>query len=178
MKKIISILLTTGILYSCNHSKVNSDSEYAQQTSSSGAISLPFTASYSSQFNENLPDSELYIVLNAYKNWETGDIKDLSTAFADSVEFYATNGSHYLGPKAELMGKWDNMRDSMNSITIDVAAFLKSHSIDKNQDFINLWYTEIEKYKDGSVDSAKYEDINVVKNGKIVFESSYKQPLK
>jgi len=34
-----------------------------------------------------------------------------------------------------------------------------------------------ETYKDGRVDSAYWHDVNMVKNGKIVWYSQYKRPI-
>ena len=50
--------------------------------------------------------------------------------------------------------------------------WLPVHSNDKNEDAVLVWYKEIDTYKSGKVDSAYYNDINGIKDGKINFVES------
>jgi hypothetical protein len=54
----------------------------------------------------------------------------------------------------------------------------KNHSVKDSMDYIITWYKEIDTYLTGRVDSAKYSDVNAIKNGKMVYFSQYKQKLK
>ncbi|MEO5649139.1 MAG: hypothetical protein ABIR03_04350 [Ginsengibacter sp.] len=69
-------------------------------------------------------------------------------------------------------------RDSISSVKITMDVWLKNHSIKDNNDYINVWYKEIDTYKSGGIDSANFEDDNLVKGGIIVWYSSHKQHLK
>ena len=73
---------------------------------------------------------------------------------------------------------WQTYRDSLSSVKITMNVWLKNHSLKDSMDFINVWYKEIDTYKSGKVDSAKYEDDNGIKNGKLIWYSSHRQILK
>jgi hypothetical protein len=47
--------------------------------------------------------------------------------------------------------------------------------VDSNQEWVNVWYKEVDTYKTGKIDSAFYEDDNRLKDGKIVWASSHVQ---
>ena len=73
---------------------------------------------------------------------------------------------------------WTTSRDSMSSVKIDMSAWNKMYSTDKKTAFVVTWYDETDTYKSGKVDSASYQDINMMKDGKIVYYSQYKRPKK
>jgi hypothetical protein len=73
---------------------------------------------------------------------------------------------------------WTKSRDSLSKVDLMMDAWVKSHSIDKNTDFVTVWYKEIDTYKDGRVDSAYYVDDNLVEKGKIVWYAQSKRVLK
>jgi hypothetical protein len=76
------------------------------------------------------------------------------------------------------MKYWQTERDSMTSVKIIMDVWLKNHSLKDSNNYINVWYKEIDTYKSGRIDSANYEDDNAVKNGKIVWFSQHRQKLK
>jgi hypothetical protein len=102
----------------------------------------------------------------------------LAGTLADSVSFQGFDGMKYSGTKAGLMDLWSKHRDSLSSVKITVDAWTKDHSIDKNDDYILVWYKEIDTYKSGKVDSASFADINQMKKGKISWYSQFRQELK
>jgi hypothetical protein len=57
-------------------------------------------------------------------------------------------------------------------------AWTANHSVDRNEDWVNVWYEESDTYKTGLVDSAAFEDDNQLKNGKIVYVASHLLKLK
>ena len=57
-------------------------------------------------------------------------------------------------------------------------AWTSNHSVDKNEDWVNVWYKEVDTYKSGKVDSLDYEDDSRLKDGKIVWISSHEQKYK
>lgn len=146
--------------------------------SSSGKIQLPYTASYTTEFNNNVSDSDLLTVLNSYKAWETGDLTALRATMGDSMYVDAADGFKFAGLTDSLMKNWQISRDSLSSVKITMDVWLKNHSLKDSGDFVNVWYKEIDTYKTGKVDSANYEDDNGLKNGKIIWYSSHKQRLK
>ncbi|MEO6290962.1 MAG: hypothetical protein ABIO76_13625 [Ginsengibacter sp.] len=146
-------------------------------TEGASDINLPYTARYSTEFTNNVPDSSLLLVLNSYKYWENGNLKGLRSTMGDSMSVDGSNGFRFRGHTDSLMNYWLNSRDSLSSVVISMDVWLKNHSVKDSIDYINVWYKEVDTYKDGRVDSANYEDDNGLKNGKIIWYSSHKQKL-
>ena len=143
----------------------------------SSSIALPYVASYATHFNNDVPDSSLLLVLNSYKYWENGDIKALRSTMGDSMYVNGAEGFKFKGHTDSLMNSWLKARDSLSSVVITMDVWLKNHSVKDSMNYINVWYKEIDTYKDGRVDSAYYEDDNGLKDGKIIWYSSHKQKL-
>ncbi|MDQ3551657.1 MAG: hypothetical protein M3413_09025 [Bacteroidota bacterium] len=177
MKKIFFLFIISLLLISCKDDSANAEDKDVLVKSTT-PVTLPYTAAYSSDWTDEVSDQVLLTVLNSYKNWETGDMTKLAETLADSVIFLSWDGFKFSGTKGELMDRWSKSRDSLSSVQITVDAWRKSHSSDKNADFIGIWYKEITTNKNGKVDSAYYQDDNLVKDGKIVWYSQHKQFLK
>ena len=172
MKKYIFICLSFAAVIAACKSK---DETKAAESSN---VQLPYTASYATDFNNHVSDSDLLVVLNSYKYWETGDLKGLRSTMGDSMYVNASNGFKFAGLTDSLMKYWQTERDSLSSVKITMDVWLKNHSVKDSNNYINVWYKEIDTYKSGKVDSANYEDDNGVKDGKIIWFSSHKQKLK
>jgi len=52
---------------------------------------------------------------------------------------------------------------------------MSNHSVDKNEDWVNIWYKEIDVYKNGRIDSIELQDDNLMKNCKIEKLFSYEK---
>jgi len=175
MKKLVFLLPLSVAILSCTSPQKNVAEEQAPAASS---IALPYEATFSSQFNQDVSDEDLLTVLNSYKAWETGDMPKLRSAFGDSLNFTRWDGTKFNGPASGTLDNWAASRDSLSSVKLVFAAWLKCHSIDTDADFINVWYKEIDTYKSGKVDSADWHDINSVKNGKIRRYFQYRRGFK
>ena len=174
MKKyVLTILVLSCCMVAC---KSKEDTKTGAATTSS--ITLPYQASYSTDFNNDVSDSNLLAVLNSYKYWESGDLKALRSTMGDSMSAEMPDGFKFNGLTDSLMKTWALYRDSLSSVSIRMDVWLKNHSVKDSADYINVWYKEIDTFKNGKVDSANYEDDNLIKNGKIAWLSSHKQKLK
>lgn len=89
-----------------------------------------------------------------------------------------SDGYHLSGLTDSVMSIWGKYRDSLSSVKISMEVWLKNHSLKDSSNFINVWYKEVDTFKSGRVDSANYEDDNLIKNGKIIWLSSHKQKIK
>lgn len=178
MNKLFMMFVVLTIMVSCNNEKKETGDTQKTEVTTSSTVSFPYKANYSSQFNDKVSDSDLLTVLNSYKYWETKDLASLGKTMGDSVYANMANGMTYKGGKDSIMNIWKKQLDSLNTINITVDAWVKSHSIDKNEDYVEVWYKEIDTYKSGKVDSANYADVNQLKNGRIYWFSSYRQELK
>jgi ketosteroid isomerase-like protein len=176
MYKILLLIGWVLFLTSCNSAQQQPADGSSTNTPEKTPADLPYTASYSSSWTNNVSDADLKMVLMTYKDWSSGNMKGLAAAMADTVDFDMYTGKRYKLSNAELMKMWTTSRDSMSSIAIDMQAWNKMYSTDKKEGHIVVWYKETDTYKTVKVYSAYYHDINQVKNGKIVWYSQYKRP--
>jgi hypothetical protein len=180
MKNLILVLflLVTLLYTACTGTTSTSDSNSNSGTSAGSAIALPYTAGYSSSFSIG-SDSSVLMVLNNYKAWENGDMDGLKNTMADSVALNFSDGSKFLGTRDSAMKMAKLYRDSLSKVQLKIDAWVPLHSKDQNADWVSVWYREIDTYKNGKVDSAYYQDDNMLdKSGKITFSSSHRQVLK
>ena len=175
MKRIILCCFAlSAVIISCNPKEETKTGDAA----AASTVKLPYEASYTTDFTNNVSDSDLLVALNSYKYWESGDMNALRGTMGDSVEVIGADGMRFKGLTDSLMPKWQHGRDSLSSAVIKMEVWLKNHSVKDGMDYINVWYKEIDTHKNGKIDSANYEDDNGMKNGKIVWYSSHKQVLK
>lgn len=180
MKKFLLCFCFGAFLLSCNSDDKEKTAATTSTTpeSTTPAVDLPYKASYSSSWSTDVSDADLKTALMSYKYWADGNMSDLAGTLGDSITVEFSNGDHFSGVKADLMKRWNTYRDSLSSVKIDMGAWHKMYSTDKKDSIIVTWYDEWDTYKTGKVDSATYHDINVMKNGKIVWYSQYKRPKK
>ncbi|MGZ5221351.1 MAG: hypothetical protein ACXWC7_14780 [Chitinophagaceae bacterium] len=181
MRKIFLCFGSAIFLLSCNADKDKTASTTETKTGSvaeKSTMEMPYKASYSSNFTNDVSDEDLKMVLNSYKEWSAGNIDALISMVGDSVYYDASDGSSHHLAKDGLRKLWTGFRDSLSSVTIDMYAWQKMYAPDKKEGHVVTWYKEIDTYKDGRVDSATYHDINGLKDGKIIWYSSMKRGFK
>jgi hypothetical protein len=181
MKKILfcSCLAVSLIACTSNDTQVKATSSTDSAAKSTAQpMDLPYTAAYSSQWNNDVSDADLKTVMNTYKDWESNNITGLGKAMGDTVEVDMSSGDHLKKTNADLMKMWATYRDSLSSVKIKMDAWNKMYSTDKKEGYVVTWYDETDTYKNGKVDSASYHDINQLKDGKIVWYAQYKRPKK
>ena len=174
MKAIMYLASLTLIVSGCS----SPDKPVAEVAAPASTITLPYTAIYSSNVNQDISDEDLLMVLKSYKDWETGDMKSLRSAFGDSLEYNGWDGTYYKGPSETLIQTWGPSRDSISSVKIDMAVWTKNNFPDIGEKNITVWYTETDTYKDGKVKKFDMQDINAVKDGKISWYAQYRRPYK
>lgn len=175
MKQLLPFLMVLA-LAACKDK--SSDNANMASTDPDNPPGLPYTASYSSHWSSNVSDADLKTVMDSYKTWETGDLKGLGATMADTIDVDMNSGVSMHVTRDSLMKIWGNYRDSLSAVKIDMETWHKMYTTDKKDEFVVVWYKEIDTYKDGRMDSAFYHDINMLKNGKIAWYSQYKRPIK
>lgn len=172
MKKyILGLLVLTAVVIACN------DKDGDKTSSGSSSIKLPYEASYTTEFTHNVSDSDLLVVLNSYKYWENSDMAGLRSTMGDSMTVHMSDGFRFSGSSDSLIKIWSKYRDSLSSVKITMDVWLKNHSVKDSMDYVNVWFKQVETFKDGRVDSFNFQEDNGIKNGKIVWYSSHKQKL-
>jgi ketosteroid isomerase-like protein len=179
MRKLLLFICLVTLLAACNRGEKTASSSSEDSTAATkGPSDLAYTATYTSNWTNNVSDDDLRTVIMSYKDWSTGNFKGLSAAMGDSVEYDMNSGKHIKLTNADLMKMWKGSRDSLKSVAIEMETWNKMYAPDKKDAYIVTWYKETDTYKDGRVDSASYHDINQLKNGKIIWYSQYKRPLR
>jgi hypothetical protein len=180
MKKLFLFLGFAAFLASCGNDKdkTATTAPAKDSTTAKSAADLPYTASYSSSWTTDIPDADLKTVLMSYKDWADGNMSNVAKEYGDSLEWDRPNGEHYKLPNAGIMKMWSTYRDSLSSVTIDMAAWQKMYATDRKEGSVVTWYKEIDTYKSGKADSGYYHDINGVKDGKIIWLEQYKRTAK
>ena len=178
MKKFLLYLSFGAFLLSCNDDKDKTTTTSTETPPEKSTVELPYTASYSSSWSIDVSDADLKMVLMTYKDWADNNMSGLAVGLADTVEVDFSTGDNVRLPKAGIMKLFTTYRDSLSSVTIDMQGWNKMYATDKKDGYIVTWYKETDTYKTGKVDSASYHDINQVKDGKIIWYSQYKRPLK
>lgn len=175
MKKILLFVFVVAFLWACNNDK---EKPVTTESTPASTVDLPYTASYSSSFTDSVSDADLKTVLMSYKYWADNNMDALAGTLADTIDVDMSSGKHLHLSNADLKKLWATYRDSLSSVTIDMQAWRKMYAPDKKESSVVTWYKEIDTYKDGHADSVYLNDINMLKDGKIVWYAQYKRPAK
>lgn len=176
MQKLFFMLCIFLLLFACNNEADKTAT--APATAEASTVTMPYTATYSSEWDTNIPDADVKTVLMSYKDWADGNIDGLMNAIADSIWIDRWDGHSANYAKADLKKIWALFRDSLSSVQIEMEAWHKMRSLKQKDSIIVVWYKEIDTYKDGKIDSARWHDINMVKGGKLVWYSQYRRQLR
>jgi hypothetical protein len=176
MKKVLVLFCMPFCFAACT-SSVGTSSTATADSLSRATVSLPYTATYSSNFIAG-KQNDVVTILNSFKDWEINDMKAWRGTFGDSIYIHYSSGSVFNNRFDSFMNMATKYRDSLSKVEITVYSWTSNHSVDKNQDWVNIWYKEIDTYKTGKVDSIAYEDDNMLKDGKIVWIEQHTQKLK
>ena len=163
-------------ILSCNSN--TEKKETAAAPAEKTTVELPYKAYYTADWTQDVSDADLKMVLQSYKDWEDNKMEALRSAFGDSLSVDMSDGTHMNNKTDEIMKIFAGYRDSLTSSRINMASWAKMYSPDKKEGYIVTWYDQYDTFKSGKVDSSTYHDINLVKNGKIVWYSQYKRPKK
>jgi hypothetical protein len=175
MKKLSAIFLIPIFLIACTGSSTDSTATAAKDSvTAAPSVPLPYTAVYSSNFVPGKP-ADVLAVLNNYKAWQDNDMATLRATTGDSITMIFSSGTVMSTTGDSALKEAKKFRDSLSKVDLTFYAWTSNHSVDKNEEWVNVWYKEVDTYKSGKVDSADYEDDNRVKDGKIVWTSSHAQ---
>jgi hypothetical protein len=172
MKKITVLLMVTTLFAACKNEETKEIKETKQ------TLTMPYKATYSSSFVCSDNEKNAQTVLQSYKDWEDNKLNNWATYLGDTVNMIFFDGTNMRSPKDKFIKDAQVYRDSITSSKIEILAYTNLHSTDKNTDWVNVWYKQTDTWKKGLVDSAFFQDDNMLVNGKIVFISSKKQILK
>jgi hypothetical protein len=174
MKSLLVFSLIVLSFTACTSSNTETTAAANKDSVTAPVVTLPYTASYSSNFVPGKP-ADVATVLNSYKAWEQNDMSLMRSSFGDSVVMVFSSGFVFNNTLDSLIKDAKKYRDSLSRVNLTFIAWTSNHSVDKNEDWVNVWYKEVDTRKTGKVDSTFYQEDNRLKDGKIVFVSSHQQ---
>ncbi len=177
MRKVLVLFLIPLGFAACSGGDSGTTPAATTDSASAPAVSLPYQAAYSSDFVPG-KETDVATVLNSYKYWETNDMKSMRDVFGDSVRMELSGGYVFDNKLDSFIAISAKYRDSLSKVELTFYAWTPNHSVDKNEDWVNVWYKEVDTYKTGKMDSVEYEDDNLLKKGKIVYVSSHVKKFK
>ena len=169
MKKILYLFVTVALFAACKGPAA---------TGKKDSLTMPYKATYSSSFV--ISDSTKYAqsALQSLKDWEDNKLNNAPAYFADTVAMDFWDGTSFKLKRDSMVKVFQKFRDSLSSSKIEVLVYTNLHSTDKNEDWVNVWYKQTDTYKSGKIDSAIYEDDNMMVKGKIAYILDKRRALK
>jgi hypothetical protein len=166
------------VLIACNSSQP-APTEAAKPASDSMAvqtINSPYAIGYSSAFtmgNSKYAEN----ILTLWKDYDDGNLSAHKDFFADSVEAMLGNGAMVHSSRDSVIAGIQRHRSSLSSAVDHVDAIMAVKSTDKNEDWVLIWGTETDTYKNGKVDSVYLQETwRINKDGKADLVMQYVRP--
>ncbi len=168
MKKMI-IAVVSALAFSCNTAseKTIPPDETKNITTKADMNMAGYTATYSTSFE--MGDSKnAEAILALYKDWDNGNLDPSKSLFADSIHFYTNDGNIIHGHRDSAIASMQHYRDMFSSIKSTVHAIFPIKSVDKNENWVCIWATEVNTTKEGKTDSTRLQETwRFNKKGKI-----------
>lgn len=135
-----------------------------------------FTPTYSFSFvMDSAKNTET--ILELWKAWKDGELSKSRSNFADSVSFFLTDGSTMVGKTDDILKGMQDYRSSFKGMVVNVDAVFAVKSIDKNENWVAIWGSEIQTDMKGKVDTVSLQETwRFNKAGKVdlMFQSARK----
>jgi hypothetical protein len=179
MKRRSLFIIVAVFVLSCNNDASknagNADSTKKEEAKSSEtSLTMPYTASYSSQFSMgDQKNAEKMLIL--FKQWDDNKLADGKNMFADSVSFMSDRWN-FNGTNDSFQSVSQKQRNLFKEVKTVVHAWIPVKSTDKNEDWVLVWSTAYTTDLKGKVDSVTYQDTwRLNKNGQFDRMLSYIQ---
>ena len=156
MKKIF-VLSAVVVMAACNSNEsaktgAMADSAKAVIEVTTPAIKSPYAIGYSSSFAIDDPkNAETLLAL--WKDYDNGDLSAAKDMFADTVDFYFSNGAIMHGTRDSIIAVAQKHRDMSAKVVSSVNAITALKSLDKNEHWALIWGKEVDTDKKGKTDS-------------------------
>jgi hypothetical protein len=158
MKRLIMLILVYAFMmlsYSLQAQEApkKSDKKGKMATGAQSA-DLPYSASYSSRFKVAGNDLSK-MILELYKSYEGQDFSN-DEKFADTVVVFLPEGKMLRG-KEEVISTFKQMRAGLNTVKFEFSAIIPLTSVDRNEDWVALWGTQMMTPADNSTTNTMLE---------------------
>lgn len=141
------------------------DTKLKVKTEDNAYAGLPYTATYSSNFIIGDP-AHARMIVNMWKDWDDNAL-DRNDFWADTITVYLSDGTVTKGKAANLEGA-KKYRGSMASAKSTIHGWVPLKSVDKDENWVAIWGTEVDTWPDGKVETSEIHEIwRINKDGKI-----------
>lgn len=178
MKRLFLFACTALLAAGCNNS---SDSKDTKTTDSSGkatasAAKIEYAYTLDKPYQNWQPGNpeNVATLLKSLKAFENGDIAACMTGFGDSAEVFF-DGYHAKLSHDSLQKTFTAQRANYKTIVVKMLDWEPVISEDKKEEWVTLWYKQIQTDQKGMVDSANVINDAKIKDGKIVVLNEYLQ---
>lgn len=152
MKKIL-IVASVVLFAACNSKKTDKEEPAKTSGEQTGqVINSPYPVMYSSNFTMGDP-KHAEAILTLWKDWDAGNLSAHKELFADSLELHFADGSMLHASRDTVLAGGQAYRNTFESSVSEVHAVMATKSVDKDQSWALIWGKEIDKDKQGKVDS-------------------------
>ncbi|HET7000220.1 MAG TPA: hypothetical protein VFI33_02880 [Puia sp.] len=167
------------ILLSCN-SNQPAQTEPAKPAPDTVAavqdINSPYPIRYSSKFVMGNPKYAENI-LTLWKDYDNGTLSAHKDLLADSIQAFLGNGAMMHSSRDSVIAGIQKHRNTLSAAVDRVDAVTALKSTDKNEDWVLIWGTETDTYKNGKIDSVNLQETwRINKDGKADMILQYARP--
>jgi hypothetical protein len=164
--KMVFLLFAGASLFTACNNETKSAASNSDTTAVAPSVSLPYTPSYSSSFKVGNPEYSAMILQGSWKDWENNTMDNMKSWIADTIVAFHSDNTMIKGADS-LIARWKKGRAGYSSVIDTINAVLSTHSIDKNENWVLVWATEINTKTDGKKDTAAVmETWRINKDGK------------
>ncbi|MBL7738833.1 MAG: hypothetical protein JNK14_06405 [Chitinophagaceae bacterium] len=165
MKQFFLCLTAAFVLAACNDEK-KTDTAGGETKTDKSAVTLPYTAAYSSSFEPGNPAYSAMILQGSWKDWEENKLDNMKNWIADTIVAFHSDNSMVVGADS-MMARWKRGRAGYTSVIDTVHAVIATYSTDKKENWVLVWAKEINTDSKGKIDTTELmETWRINKDGK------------
>jgi len=167
MKKMLLIVFASLFAIGCNNSTESKETKETADATTEEKIDYAYLPSGHGPDNWDRGDMKnVALVLKSLKAYETGDVEGALAPFADSV-WWSFDYFDQKISKDSLRAMFTEAWKNMASVKVVMSDYESVISKDKKEEWVTLWYKQINTDKNGKVDSMSVVDDVKIENGKI-----------
>jgi len=155
MKKLI-IFSVFPFFIACNSGESKDAAANSTKTGSTQALTYSSPIRYSSQF-EIGDNKNAQVILDLWKDFDDNTIDKSKAVFADTVTMLFSGMESY-GSIDSMMAATKAYRNSFKTVKSRVDAISPINSIDRNEDWVVVWGTEVHTDMNDKVDSMHLQE--------------------
>jgi hypothetical protein len=170
MKRFFFFVCTAFAMAACNDNTTSATKPAetpGTATAAAEKLEYPYTLDRPYQNWQPGDQKHAVTVMKSLKGFETGDMAACIAGFGDSVELRFDNYQAKLSHDS-LMKQFTAQRAGYAGLVIKMSDWESVISSDKKEEWVTMWYKQIETYKNGKTDSLAVVDDAKIVNGKIV----------